>query len=121
MDENPFRYDIKGLAADMEVDLQVLSSLYSEFFHEMKLNIEESKSLCINEDWMKLQRVIHNIKGISACLNVNDLYTISHKLDIELKNQKYENIFTNITFIGNLFNSSEFDIKDFFKKYGISI
>jgi len=121
MDENPFRYDIKSLADDMEVGLQTLSTLYSEFFHEMKLNIEESKALCDNKDWLKLERVIHNIKGISACLNINDIYSISQKLDLELKLKKYENAFTDIISISNLFNSSETDIKNFFKINGVII
>ena len=121
MEEKPFRYNIKGLADDMEVSLQTISSLYSEFFHEMRLNIEESKVLCTKKDWDKLQRVIHNIKGISTCLNVNDIYDISLKLDMDLKNKKLENVFSKITSISDLFNFSETDIRGFFKKDGIII
>ncbi|HEY5561618.1 MAG TPA: hypothetical protein VIK72_07655 [Clostridiaceae bacterium] len=121
MDENFIRYNIQGLADDMEVNLSTLSSLYSEFFHEMKINIEESKDLCNSKDWWKLQRVIHNIKGISSCLYIEDIYDISNKLDIELKKQAYENALPDITSINNLLISSETDIKEFFKKNGINM
>jgi len=121
MDGNSFRYNIQGLADDMEVSLEILSSLYSEFFHEMKMNLEESKELSTSKDWWKLERVIHNIKGISSCLYIGDIYDVSQKLDIELKNEAYEHVNSDITTINNLLNSTEKDIREFFKKDGISI
>ncbi|MBC8059785.1 MAG: Hpt domain-containing protein [Clostridiaceae bacterium] len=121
MDEKAFRYNIQDLADDMEVGLETLSSLYSEFFHEMKINIQESKALANNKDWDKLQRVIHNIKGISTCLNVNDIYFVSQQLDTDLKNQKFENVLSNINSINELFNCTETDIREFFKNSGITI
>ena len=119
MDEKPFRYNIKGLADDMEVSLQTLSSLYFEFFNEMKLNIQESKAFCNSKNWEKLEREIHNIKGITSCLNVNDVYYIAQKLDVELKDHKYEIALSDINSISKLFERCETDIRGFFKKNGI--
>jgi HPt (histidine-containing phosphotransfer) domain-containing protein len=121
MSEKSFRYNIEGLAQDMEVSLEALSPLYSEFFHEMKVNMEESKALCANKDWVKLERVIHNIKGISISLNVDDIHNLTQKLSMDLKSKEYENAFSYMNSINNLFNSSEVDIRDFFKSHGITI
>ena len=119
--KNSFRYNIKGLADDMEVSLGTLASLYSEFFHEMKINIQESKELCISKDWRKLERVIHNIKGISSCLYISDIYDSSQKLDTELKKQNYETTSFDINYMNTLLATCEIDIKEFFKKDGINI
>lgn len=121
MDTTSFRYDIKGFAADMEIDLRSVSALYSEYFHEMKENISKSRELGSTGEWQKFQRVIHNIKGISSSLNILDIYDISSKLDIELINNKYDNALMFLNIISNLFNTCEKDIKQFFKQNDITI
>jgi HPt (histidine-containing phosphotransfer) domain-containing protein len=121
MEQKPFRYDIKGLANDMEVDIDMLADLYSEYFHEMKTNLQESKSLANSCDWDRLERVMHNIKGISISLNVEDIYSLSNKLDNDLKNSKYDNATNEIIKINEAFQLSEKDIKNYFKENNISI
>jgi len=121
MDEKPFRYNIKELADDMEVTLETLSSLYSEFFHEMKIDIQESRALTLSKDWPKLQRIIHNIKGISTCLNIHDIYYVSQKLDMDLKINKYETVLSDVNSINDFFNSCETDIREYFKNNEIII
>jgi HPt (histidine-containing phosphotransfer) domain-containing protein len=111
----PFRYKIEDLAADMEVDLLTVSTLYTEYFIEMKQCIYKSKNLCTAKDWQKLERVIHNIKGISNSLNIDDIYNVSNELDNELNRHIYDNIDKFLENINNLFLICEKDIKKFFR------
>ncbi|MDP4090238.1 MAG: Hpt domain-containing protein [Bacillota bacterium] len=121
MDNKSFRYNIEGLAADMEIDLAELTSLYSEYFIEMRINIQESKALRANNDWVKLERIIHNMKGISTSLNVDDVYLMAAKLDNKLRSANYENIENDINFIVELYNRAENDIMEFFKEKDMKI
>jgi HPt (histidine-containing phosphotransfer) domain-containing protein len=115
------RYDIEGFAQDMEVDLPTISSLYSEYFLEMKSNIEESFDFLKKNDWQMLQRRIHNMKGISVTLRVDDIYSIANGLEKNLKRGEYLHVDKGIFRILELLNSAEKDIKDFFHQNNISI
>ncbi|MTK12850.1 MAG: hypothetical protein F8N39_12430 [Clostridiaceae bacterium] len=115
------RYDIEGLAKDMEVDLTTISTLYSEYFLEMKENIYKSETPCAKEDYASLERIIHNIKGTSISLNIKDIYYTSLSLDNQLKNNKCEQATYGINTINELFNEAEKDIKEFFHQNGIEL
>jgi HPt (histidine-containing phosphotransfer) domain-containing protein len=121
MDSTPFRYDIESLAHDMEVDIASLSGLYFEYFLEMKDCIYKSRKACETKEWEKLGRVIHNIKGISNSLNINDIYVIASQLDNELNNHIYDNAVIIINKVNDLFYICEKDIKRFFKQKDITI
>jgi hypothetical protein len=121
MENIPFKYDIIGLAKDMDIDLAAISNLYNEYFLEMKTNIQESQELYKSENWARLERVIHNIKGISISLNIDDIYTVSNKLDTNLKLGNYDTAAFNINNIRELFNAAENDIKEFFKQNSIRL
>lgn len=121
MDNIPFRYDITGLAKDMDIDLATISNLYTEYFAEMKANIEESIKLYGSRDFIKLERVIHNIKGISVSLNVNDIYDAANKFDMKLKRDDFDTVTTDINNIINLYNAAKKDIIAFFKQNAVNI
>lgn len=121
MDNKSFRYDIEGLAKDMEIDLSTISPLYAEYFLEMKTNLEESRKYFATKNWDRLQRVMHNIKGISTSLNVDDVYLVSNRLDINLKQGIYSTAELDINNISELFNIAENDIREFLKQNDIRI
>lgn len=121
MSTSVFKYNIEGLANDMEIDLPTISTLYAEFFFEMKANINETKILSKNGDWKNVEEILHNIKGICTSLNIDDLYNIVNKLDSELKRKIYDNVMIYLDSIINLFVSCENDIREFFKEKNIII
>ncbi|MDP4146357.1 MAG: hypothetical protein Q8936_18060 [Bacillota bacterium] len=121
MENTPCKYNIMELVEDMGVSITDISSLYSEYITEMRSNIQESKFLCSEKDWTRLERVIHNMKGISTSLNITDLYEVSAALDKQLKLGKYDDVQNDINHIEELFNIAEKDIKEFFKQHSITI
>jgi hypothetical protein len=121
MENIPFRYDIIGLAKDMDIDLAAISNLYSEYFLEMKINLQESRDYYSNKNWLKLERIMHNIKGISISLNIDDIYNVSNELDTALKLGNYNTAAFDIDNISELFNNAENDIREFFRQNTIRI
>lgn len=115
MEESTFRYDIKGLCEDIGVSYGDISSLYKEYFSEMRDNIQECKDLCNSGEWDMLEREVHNMKGISVNLNVTDVYTVCNTFDYQLRTGHYEKALENVEKINKLFIKAESDIKEFFK------
>lgn len=121
MEDSMFRYDIKGLCEDIGVSYEDIYSLYLEYFSEMKGNIQECKALCESKAWDRLEREVHNMKGISINLNITDVYTACNTLDYQLRTGEYGSAFKNLDYIYKLFDKAENDIKEFFKLRGNSI
>ena len=121
MNDKFVRYDIEGFANDLEVDLLTISTLYSEYLLEMKINIEESMDFLKKKDWHMLQHKVHNMKGISSTLRVDDIYSAANDLDMDLKRGECLKAEESILSIINLFNLAEKDIKHFFHQNNIFI
>lgn len=121
MDNKPFRYNFDELSKDLELDLESISSLFHEYFFEMKSNIEKCRSLLSEGNWAKLERVIHNIKGTSSSLNVDDIFILSNKMNNDLKSGKYDDVEKDLEFLSKLYNITENNIREFFKQNNINI
>jgi HPt (histidine-containing phosphotransfer) domain-containing protein len=115
------RYNIKGLAEELEIDLNSISGLYTIYFEEMK---EEIKSMLLylkKSDWEMLERTVHNIKGVSANLSIMDVFSEAEKFDILLKKNEILNSREHITNLDNLISNAEIEIKEFFEDKGLVI
>lgn len=110
----PYRYDIEGFAKELEVEFRTLVDLYREYFNEMKSEITEAKRFADSSDWVMLERTVHNIKGISANLVINDIYEEAKTLDTCLKSNMTENAAAFITQIENLLFQAEIEVKRIF-------
>ena len=117
----PFRYDIEGLDKDMDIDMTEISKLYDEYFIEMKSNIQESIKLYGSEDFARLERVIHNMKGISSSLNINDIYAAANDLDAKLKRGYFDTASADMDNFIKLFIAAEKDIRGFFKQNAVNL
>lgn len=115
------RYDIDELIEEMEVGEENIWELYKSYFWEMRENIDDiSKCLKANE-LEKVERILHNIKGVSINLNILDVHkeasSFSEKIKLGLE-EKYEDYLNNLT---HLLNGAEKEVKNFFKEKGISL
>lgn len=121
MESSTFRYEIKALTSELGIDLAIIAALYSEYFIEMKENIQQGRILCREENWIKLERIIHNMKGISSSLAVMDVYEATLKLDTRLKSEMPEGASEHIEYIFELFTAAEHDISSFFQENDIIV
>lgn len=89
MSSGMFRYDIEGLRQDLEISLQSIRSLYQEYFKEMAKELKKMENLLYEKQWELLQRKAHNVKGVSINLGLKDIFEVSEKLDLQLKQNEY--------------------------------
>lgn len=115
------KYDIEGLADELEIGIEDISDLYASYIQEMKEEIAELKVCLKNSDWDMLQRVVHNIKGVSANLGITDVFSEADKFDKLLKINETSESKEYVAKIVNLIVDSEAVIKDFFMEKGFSI
>jgi len=121
MGVNECRYDLESFAEGLEVDIESISGLFSEYINEMKSEVIEMRTFLEKSDWYMLQRIVHNVKGVSANLNVHDVFNEAEKLDLLLKNGQTEEAKGLVDSITELLESAEIEIKNFFSLRGFSI
>lgn len=54
----------------------------------MQDEISEMKNFLAKKDWVMLRRIVHNIKGVSANLAINDVFIAAEELEIMQKGFK---------------------------------
>ena len=54
--------------------MEEVSEFYAELIHEINLAILELKILMDKKDLAKIQKIIHNIKGVSGNYRISDIY-----------------------------------------------
>lgn len=121
MTKEGVRYDIAGLAKELEVDLQALVPLYQSYITEMSEETSEMNRYLLGKDWNMLQRTIHNIKGVSANLKIDDVYRESEIFDSRLKKDIIESAEKYVEVISDLVKAAEKEIRAFFSDRGYMI
>lgn len=114
-----FRYDIDGFISELEIELEEAEELYKSYETEMNEEIEEMEQLCSAKEYEKLERVVHNVKGVSANLRINDVYEVAADFDIKLKNGVTSSADANVAYLVLRIKDSIVEIKEFFKVKGL--
>ena len=115
------KYNIEGLADELEVDMESIVGLYSSYIEEMKEEIKEMQLCLEKSDWTMLERVVHNIKGVSANLSIMDVYSEAEKFDLLLKKNITSSAEEYVSKLINLIADSESEIKLFFYEKGLDV
>ncbi len=115
------KYDIAGLAAEFEFDLDTMSKLYSEFICEMHEEINEIEKFLAEENREMVKRTVHNIKGVTANLNIHDIYQEALIFDVLLKKDFFDDADMHVRKLKKLLGYAETDIKTFFIDNGINM
>jgi hypothetical protein len=71
MESKTPRYDIGKLAKELEFDIEDVKILFSKYFIEIKENISQMQEYFSHKDWDMLERVVHNIKGVSYIAHIH--------------------------------------------------
>lgn len=115
------KYNIQAFAQELDIDLQAISGLYSEYLKEVADNVEAMRLHSNRSDWNMLGRVVHNIKGISINLNITDMYELAKSFENELKNNKFDSVEAYISNISSLHGCIKKTLSDFFEEQSILI
>lgn len=81
-------YDIIGFSNDLGLNLQQVSELYAELINEFNLALSELKTAMIGSDLENIQKIIHNLKGLSGNYRITDIYEETTKINNLLKKQQ---------------------------------
>ena len=115
------KYDIDGLAKELEVGIESIVGLYSSYIEEMKEEMEEMK-LCLDKsDWTMLERIVHNIKGVSVNLSIMDVFSEAEEFDVLLKKNATSDSSNYVLKLISLITDAEFEIKRFFNEKGFEV
>lgn len=115
------RYDIKKLAEELEFGIEDISTLFSKYTAEIKERISQMEDCLNRKDWNTLERVVHNIKGVSINLNIVDVYEKAVECDSLLKENRTENADTYIKELILLLVDSENEIRKIFSGMDIEL
>ena len=121
MDSSKREYEIECFAKELEVEIGEIANLFASYFEEMKEEILEMKDSVVQSDWSMLKRIIHNVKGVSANLNVSDVFEAAAALDARLKDNETSDAGVHVEKIIGLINNAEVEISKFFLEKGITL
>lgn len=114
-------YDINAISHELGIDMEDMVEIFKVYFIEIRELISELKDLFEKNDWDKLQKTNHNIKGISSNLKIHDIYNTALKLDSIISSGKADKILSCIINLEKMAEYSQLEISDFFKKHGFQI
>jgi HPt (histidine-containing phosphotransfer) domain-containing protein len=80
-----YKKNIEELAIEFELSTEEINDLYSTYLIDIKEYIKKIEALYIEKLWSELFRNIHNIKGMTANLRLDDVFYESSKLCKGLK------------------------------------
>ena len=115
------KYDIEGLSVKIGAEIEEMAVLFSLYLEEMKSELSLMERFCVESDWVMLQRTVHNVKGVSANLDISDMFEAAEQLDSSLKRNETGMAAPMIGKIKDLFMNAEEDIKRFFLQRGCSL
>ncbi|KLU67314.1 hypothetical protein DEAC_c05260 [Desulfosporosinus acididurans] len=119
---SPCRYDLKGFSDELGLPLKDTAELFSEFIKEIKDELSKAENVLISNNVEELQRINHNIKGISANFKILDLYEQTCKISKTLKNScDILSLQSQLNDLFIIYENAVQEITAFFAYHGIDI
>ena len=114
-------YDITGFTQDLGLTIEEVSKLYAELIIEINSALLELGFLMGKRDLVKIQKIIHNLKGVCGNYRLIDIYTTTSKINDALKSTNYTNLEKDLNHLFHVSNRAILEIKSFFKQNSIYI
>ena len=115
------KYDIIGFANDLGLSIREVSELYVELIYELNSALSELRVLITKEDIIKIQKIIHNIKGVCGNYRITDIYEETKKINNSLKTVLYTELEKDLNHLFNIIHIAIKDIQSFFNQKSIFI
>lgn len=110
------RYNIDELIEEMEVSHEDIWELYKTYFGEMRENIDDITKCLKSNEFKKIERILHNIRGVSISLNIIDVYEAASIFNEKIKEEVQERYEEYINKLIQLVNGAEEEVKSFFNR-----
>ena len=115
------QYDIDSVSREFRINMENLCSLYRIYIKEVQNYFTQIDKLPINNDWNKIQTLIHKIKGMSENLKVLDVYNEAKIIDDLIWENKFEDILEKIKALKITFFDAQKNIIKAFEDKGMVI
>jgi chemotaxis protein histidine kinase CheA len=110
------KYDITGFSTDLGLSIKEISELYYELINELNLALLELKTLVDGQDYTKIQKIIHNIKGVSGNYRINDIYNETTRINDLLSSNDYSTLKKDLTNLFAICIDAQNEIRFFFEQ-----
>jgi HPt (histidine-containing phosphotransfer) domain-containing protein len=100
--------NLEDLISYIGIDKDTVIELLGIYCCEMSEEMQKIEGFLENQDWSGLQRTIHNVKGVSANLYLQDMFQAAEVIDLKLKKNDYNDI---ENFIKNLLDTFDETLK----------
>lgn len=118
---NASLYDIDAISEDLGIDIEDMVEIFRVYFIEISELILNLRYLFEKEEWDKLKKINHNIKGISSNLKIHDIYNTALNFDSLIDTRNADEIYSCIVRLEKMSAHSKIEIRDFFINYGLEI
>ena len=115
------KYDITGFICDLGLPLEEASKFYAELIHEINIAILELKILINKNDSVSIQKIIHNLKGVSGNYRISDVYSETTKINDTLKIAGYNTLEKDLNHLFHVCTMAIKEIRSYFNERSISI
>lgn len=123
MDDNITEF-IKNMGIDSLDDIVELYQDYINECNQLVLDIEQAFKET-SFDYISTEKIVHNLKGVSANLYINAVYEAAAVLDDALKTESnpytYKEIFNLWKQVYISYNCSKIKIVNYFMEYGFTL
>lgn len=83
---------LDSLILDIGIDKDSVIQLLKLYCDEMSEEMQLVRQSLDKQEWLQLQKTVHNIKGVSANLHLHDMFKAAEILDIKLKQNDHVKI-----------------------------
>lgn len=98
--------DLDSLSREIGIDSSSVLELLRIYTDEMKGEMLEVQKLLRDQNWLQLKKTIHNIKGVSANLYLEDMVRSAQAIDTKLQNNTYQDIESSIREMLDVFQNT---------------
>lgn len=98
--------NLEDLIRDIGINKDTIIELLSIYCSEMSEEMQKVKLYLSNKEWTGLLRTVHNIKGVSANLYLQDMFKSAEVIDLKLKKNDYNEIENSINNMLDTFDAT---------------
>ena len=98
--------NLEDLVKSIGIDKDTIIELLGIYCYEMTEEMQQVKLFLEKQEWSDMQRIIHNIKGVSSNLYLQEMFEAAEILELRLKNMDYKGIENSVRNLFDTFNET---------------